>query len=70
MTYGMLMNFMSNLFYSYKSRDIEEDFIKARCIWRDENGGIVKEELHDIGYCSGLKAQMTIEMGFLDGKKQ
>lgn len=62
MTYGMLMNFVSNLFYGYKNGDIVEDKIQARCIWRDEHGGITKEEIRDIGYCSGLKPLITVEM--------
>ncbi len=39
------------------------DTIEARCVWRDEGNCIVEEKMASIGYCSGLKPVITIEMG-------
>ena len=36
--------------------------IRARLVYRDKEGSVEKVEYAQIGYCSGLRSEITVEM--------
>lgn len=44
--------------------------IKARLLYRGENGEVIREELADFGYSSGLRAELTVEMNSAKEEKR
>lgn len=61
------MEFAANLFYANPESTLKKQII-ARLVYRDEHGSVIKEEYADIGYCSGLKPQINIEMNSIRNK--
>ena len=55
-----LLAFATNIALDHPTEEI-----KARLIWRDENGVVCREEIADLGYSSGLRPLITVEMSTL-----
>lgn len=60
MTLNKLLEFVSTLFECKDESGPVQ--IKARLVWRDEDGCIQKVRMAEFGYCSGLRNALTIEM--------
>lgn len=56
MNLKQLFEFLSTLFGTTETN------IVARLVWRDENGTVVNEEFAELGFSSGLRPEITVEM--------
>jgi hypothetical protein len=52
-----LLAFATNIALDHTTEEI-----KARLIWRNEEGCVYREEIADLGYSSGLRPLITVEM--------
>jgi hypothetical protein len=55
-----LLTFATNIALDHPTEEI-----KARLIWRNEEGCVYREEIADLGYSSGLRPLITVEMSTL-----
>lgn len=62
LTIRKLFDFITTLMCSKPSGEVADLPIRARLVYRDQDGRVVRIEMADTGYSSGLEPELRVEM--------